>query len=541
MEVFELTLPQRNTFVGDYLNNKEQALHYFNYNFQHQHSYEARKEELAHRNFPREQLVEVLTNYNHKFSFGTKTFENINRLKQDNATVVIGGQQAGLLTGPLYSIHKIISIIQLAEQQERELQIPVIPVFWIAGEDHDFQEINHVFTSSHGSLKKQIVPQRTSEKEPVSSVIIDKEKVWKWVKEVVASYGDREHTKSLLQILEAQLEKSLTYTDFFSHLIATLFPNSGIVLIDAADHQLRQLEAPFFQQIIANNKQLQQAVKKKEEALKRQKYAVPIKVGTQDTHLFYLHGNERILLERTEQGYFWGKRNEVMFTEEELAAIAAKNPEKLSNNVVTRPLMQEYLFPCLAFIAGPGEIAYWAMLKEAFSLFSFQVPPVVPRHMLTIVERHIEKTMTEEKIDYKLAIEKGTQSTIDEWLAKESHIDINQLFSEATEEINDVHEKLKNQVASISSSLAQYGDENLKQIKYQLALFEKEIKQTIKRQHEAKIKRFTDVELSFCPHQMPQERVWNIAYYLNRYGFDFCERLLKIPMTFNGKQKIIKL
>ncbi len=97
------------------------------------------------KNIDRDKLTEALTEMNKEWDAPESTYKAIERLKEENSAVVIGGQQAGLLTGPLYTINKVLSVIQFAKQQESKLNVPIIPVFWIAGEDHDFDEINHVF------------------------------------------------------------------------------------------------------------------------------------------------------------------------------------------------------------------------------------------------------------------------------------------------------------------------------------------------------------------------------------------------------------
>src|SRR5699024_1311734 len=132
-------------------NNEERIFQYFDYTpF---NDYEQRVRDLNHRVFNRERLADVLHIVNKQWGAPQSTHDNIEQLRKENSVVVIGGQQAGLMTGPLYTINKIISIIQFAKQQEALLQIPVIPVFWIAGEDHDYDEINHVFLLEESEIK----------------------------------------------------------------------------------------------------------------------------------------------------------------------------------------------------------------------------------------------------------------------------------------------------------------------------------------------------------------------------------------------------
>src|SRR5690625_1562886 len=165
MRIDPIQLTNLNKLINDYRNNNNNIMQYFDYSpF---HDYEKRVNDLQNRLFKREQLTDVLFTMNKSWDAPQTTFDNIEKLKNNNSVVVIGGQQAGLLTGPLYTINKIISIIQFAKQKEKELGIPVIPVFWIAGEDHDFDEINHVFLPNHGEMEKYKHPQNILKKQSI--------------------------------------------------------------------------------------------------------------------------------------------------------------------------------------------------------------------------------------------------------------------------------------------------------------------------------------------------------------------------------------
>src|SRR5699024_8817028 len=156
-----------------------------------------------------------------------------------------------------------------------------------------------------------------------------------------------------------------------------------IVLIDSADEAVRKMESNYFIQLIEKQPEISKGVYHSLEDLKKSGYAVSLEADPEDGHLFYHLNGERILLTRDEEGNWQGKQGECLLSNEELIQIAKDQPELLSNNVATRPLMQELLFPTLAFIGGPGEIAYWAALQRAFAALEIKMPPVVPRLSLT--------------------------------------------------------------------------------------------------------------------------------------------------------------
>src|SRR5699024_3294386 len=365
MRITPITLQKQNALIDDYRNHRSGILEHFDYDPYLESTYQSREKTLQNKHIDRENLTEALVTMNRRWDAPQSTYLNIERLKKDNSVVVIGGQQAGLLTGPMYTINKIISIIQFAKQQESKLQTPVIPVFWIAGEDHDFAEINHIYLPEHNTMKKYKLQQRISDKRPVSDISIDQSAAGEWIDQLFAGLAETEHTKKLYRTIRDCLRQSGTYVDFFARVIYQLFDKEGVVLADSGDSSMREMEKHHFATLIENQKKISSGVYTALQQLKQKGYAVSLEAEPDDAHLFYHDGNDRILLTRDDEGNWRGKQREVLLTTEELLETAQNDPSKLSNNVVTRTVMQECLFPTLAFIGGPGEVGYWSVLKPA--------------------------------------------------------------------------------------------------------------------------------------------------------------------------------
>ena len=152
MELESLALQEKNKVMQSYNNDKEFLHTFFDYENE-ESSYPDRLKELAGRTFERRQLAETIRSFMEPFGISANATTHIEELAE-NAVAVVGGQQAGILTGPLYSVHKAISVILLAKRQREKLGVPVVPVFWVAGEDHDLNEINHVYTEMEGRATK---------------------------------------------------------------------------------------------------------------------------------------------------------------------------------------------------------------------------------------------------------------------------------------------------------------------------------------------------------------------------------------------------
>lgn len=204
----------------------------------------------------------------------------------EGAYVIVGGQQAGVLTGPLYSVHKAISVILLARQQREKLEKKVIPLFWIAGEDHDLEEINHTYTTVDATLKKRVYKERSKRKTMASTTAINKEEMESFVRTVFADFGESEYTKDLLHNVLTHLHASDTFTDFFTALMNELFAKYGLLMLDAAFPAFRQYEADFFVRLIEHNEEIAQVVVAQEEAFNQAGYGKPIEAVASNANLF---------------------------------------------------------------------------------------------------------------------------------------------------------------------------------------------------------------------------------------------------------------
>ena len=542
MEILELSLRSSNQFMNDLTQQKLKHEMFFDYNIHSKEVFQKRVVDLKNRSFKREELSAYLKEYAKRFSENNeKTLENIERLKHPDSVVVIGGQQAGLLTGPLYTIHKIISIIVLARNEEKALGIPVIPVFWIAGEDHDFAEINHVFTSKDKILKKLTIKDSPIKKQSVSDLPLNQQKTLDWIEQVFESFGETDYSNELLEHLTNSVNQSDTYVEFFEQVIMTLFENEGLVLVNSGDPGLRQFERSCFQSILNQNSSLYDAVKTQQIEMRSRNYQPIIEMPEKSANLFYHHEGERFLLERKSDEEFMISDIGLTLSLEELNGVIEMYPQKLSNNVVTRPLMQEYLFPTLAFIAGPGEVTYWAELKRVFSMMDMKMPPVLPRLNITLLERSIERNLAEADLSLDDVLHNGVEKSITDFLKSVSPVDMNPLVEEAKKQVSDIHETLIEAALKVDKSLESMLKKNGVFIQEQLDFLNRSVEKRKQLQYEVQISKFKSIELSLLPNLNPQERIWNIYYYLNKFGPDFVKELLNLSYSFNGKHKIVKI
>jgi bacillithiol synthase len=540
MEVREIPLRATTSLATDYINGAFPTEKGFSYSLKAEDVFRRRLSDIKDKAYLRRELVEYLRSYHKRFQASSKTMENIDKLLDPESVVVVGGQQAGLLTGPLYTIYKIITIIGLAKEQERQLGVPVVPIFWIAGEDHDIAEVNHVYVVEDGKMKKSVYPYLLQEKRMVADMPLDRQVAYDWVSSVVKTYGETETTNKLLDFLFRCLEESQTFVDFFASLVLRMFASEGLVVLNAADAELRVLESGFFTALIERHREITAAVLQKQDELRRLGYKQLLDIHPHSTNLFYYDGRERWLLEYDSQKeMFRSKKGDIMLAKGELMQLAKTKPACLSNNVVTRPLMQEFLLPTLAFVAGPGEIAYWAELKEAFSVFGLQMPPVIPRAQMTIVERSIQTDLADIGIDIMDVLEGRIEAAKQQWLAKKARYPLEDIFAKAKVEMEEIHRPLREIGMEIDRGLAGVLTKNAALVQAQIDFLQQTLQRALMRKYEVELQKFLRVEMSLRPNGAPQERIWNIFYYINKYGFDFVEKLLQLNGHWNGMHKIV--
>ncbi|MCS0672965.1 bacillithiol biosynthesis cysteine-adding enzyme BshC [Cytobacillus firmus] len=544
MEILNLSLPATNRFATDYIAQTEEIMQFFHYRYNSDSDYKARLAELKGRSFMRNELSEYIGEFMDQFPASPAVHDSLNKLKQENSAVIIGGQQAGILTGPLYTIHKIISIINLAKQQESKLGIPVVPVFWIAGEDHDYQEVNHIFIEKNNKMEKMTYPEKVLEKKMVSNIPLNREKCRAWVEDIIETFGETEHTKDLLLSLEGIIMNSHTYVEFFAGIIMHLFKETGLLLVDSGDQKLRRLESSIFGKQIKGFEDITKRVKSQQQNLENAGFPNAIDLSENAANLFYYDEKhkERILLEfNHEKKVFTGREQTHEFSMNELLEISENHPERLSNNVVTRPITQECLFPVLSFIAGPGEIAYWAELKMAFEWFGMKMPPIMPRLNITILERSVESDLRELGLDLQGVLVSGTKAEKDEYLRSIKNESIEAQFQKTKAQVKQNYELIEELTMKEVHALLPMLKKNEDLLIRQIDFMENKIQKSIQQKHEVIIMKYEKAENSLRPGGVPQERVWNVLYYLNKYGMNFLEEFIEYSFHFDGTHKVIKI
>jgi bacillithiol biosynthesis cysteine-adding enzyme BshC len=347
-----------------------------------------------------------------------------------------------------------------------------------------------------------------------------------------------EFTDRLKEEVDECLESSTSYTDFFAALMHRLFAKHGLLLIDSADQGLKLLGRQTLQSIIRHYEQIDHHVREQIDRIEQQGFPAQVQVGEFPALLFIEEEQERRLLEKRGER-FHTKDNRFQYTEAELLSLAQQEPWRFSNNVITRPLMQETLFPTLGFVGGPGEIAYWALYRSYFEYMGLTLPIIYPRVSMTLVEKPIAKIMEKREVPLS-AVFDDLERYKREWLEAQVELDLEGLFNEARQGIKSIYEPLLQKIDHIPG-MDQLGEKNLEKIMEQVTFLEKRALAGVKAQHEAALRQFDKLQQALYPYQKPQERLHNAFTFLNKHGMVLVDHLLETAFPVNGKHKVVYL
>ena len=486
--------------IVDYLDQKAELKTLYN-RFPTLENFKLQIEEKS-KNFPirnREILVNALLNQHQKFEISEATSTNIELLKDSKTFTITTGHQLNLFTGPLYFIYKIISVINLTK--ELKITYPennFVPVYWMATEDHDFDEINYF------NFKGSKIQWKKESKGPVGR--LNTSGLEEVFEQFSSELGLGNNANYLRELFKKSYLEHENLADATRYLANELFKNEGLVILDGDDLELKKLFIPYAKEELLH----QTSFKKVNETLPLLK-EYNVQVNPREINLFYIQDNlrERIILEN---GNYKINNTQLSFSESEILTELENNPKNFSPNVILRPLYQEVILPNLCYIGGGGELAYWLELKSNFEENNITFPILLLRNSaLVATKKQVEKL---EKLGLNWSdIFQNQQNLINE-KTKE--------FSDLTIDFSEQKAFLKNQFEALhiianktdKSFIGAVKAQEVKQLKG-LENLEKKLLKAEKRIYSEKLERIIQLQNELFPNQSLQERKSNFADFYN--------------------------
>lgn len=458
-------------------------------------------------------LVEALAAQYADLEVSAATRANIEVLAQETTFTVTTAHQPSLATGPLYYIYKIVSAIHLARLlKETYPKNDFVPVFVTGGEDHDFEEVNHL-----NLFNKKIV----WENEESGSVGMMKTASLQGVlSELKDILGDRDEAQAIYEILEKAYTGHDKYALATVDLVNRLFGEYGLVVLSMNNAALKAEFVPIMKRELLEQPS-QDLINKATGELEAAGFSG--QAHAREINLFYLRDQirERIVLE---EGVYKVLNTDYVFSEEELITELETNPQHFSPNVVMRPLFQELILPNLAYIGGGGEIAYWLERKEQFAHFGLNFPMLIRRNSVLWLDAGTKKRMAKLGLATEdLFIE--TETLLKRFIRQNTENELS--LAEEKAQQTKVFDAIKYKAQEIDPTLAKaVAAEQVKQMNV-LNQLEGRLMRAEKQKHETALNQIRSLKDKLFPGNGLQERHDNFLGFYLKYGRQFFEVLLE--------------
>jgi bacillithiol synthase len=478
-------------------------------------------EVLARHEVNRKRLCDALEKMNRSWEATEETLRNIERLRSSKCAAIVTGQQAGLFTGPLYTIYKALSAVKLAACLEGR-GIEVVPVFWMATEDHDFAEVRAAeFIACDGRLASvQVASAMHRENSPVGHTILD-DSIEDTIRQLLDTLPATQFTPDVEQLLREAYQPGRAYGEAFARMMTALVGRFGLILLDPLDVELKQLAAPLYAEAARRAPEIASAITERSRKLESENYHAQVFASANSFSLFLHADGARRALTRVEgdtsDPRYRAKSIEGSWTIDELAKRAESEPENFSPNVTLRAVVQDYLLPTVAYFGGAAEVAYFAQTSEVYRVLNRPATPILHRASLTLVEHRTGRTLERYNLrleDFLAGIDSVTARVVEKYLGEREA----QTFNETEQIINEALEKLKAQFSEFDSTLAAALATGQRKINYQLETMRA-------RFHRAQIERdrtaHRQLERAFAqlyPEKTLQERRINVTSLIARHG-----------------------
>lgn len=476
----------------------------------------------------RERVAAVLERQNRRFGAGSKTLENLQRLKE-GAAAVVTGQQVALFGGPMFSLLKAITVGILAEKTGS------VPIFWLATEDHDLAEVNFVHLPAADHLETFSTNPPHVEGAPVGAIAFSDE-ISQLLERLEAQFGSSE----ILGILKKSYQPGETFGSAFGKFYAQVFAESGLILIDPWDAELHQIASPIFRDSLIQWDEIRHGLKQREQELEQAGYHAQVKVTPSHTLCFYLQDEARTPVRRAPHeldGFFIGERR---ISREELIAETESHPERFSANVLLRPIMQDYLLPTLCYVGGPTEVAYFAQVDVVYRCLLNRAGAIVPRLSATVIEPKQAKLLDRYQLEL-LESFRGPEK-LREYVAGKALPDgIMNSFDAAANHLEQGMELLQGPLEKLDPTLMDAAENAASKMRYQLQSLREKAARAEARKNTELQRHADELSTMLYPNKNLQEREVGSAYFLLKHGVGVIEQLLQKLQAGCVEHQVVRL
>jgi bacillithiol biosynthesis cysteine-adding enzyme BshC len=479
------------------------------------------------------QVVQILRQQAVAFGADASVSQSLDRLAA-GAVAVVTGQQVGLFGGPAYAFYKALTAVAIASELS-ESGIAAVPVFWLAGEDHDLAEVNHCYWPRRNGLQRLEVTPEEGAGCSVSEI-----KLGLAVEPLVAQAVESlegEAVEWVEQALRASYLPQETFSSAFGKLMARLLAGRGMVLLDPSDPRLHRLAATVYRRALEQRNELGSDLLRRNKELEKAGLHAQVKVSERGTLLFLRVDGQRLPVRLRNHKFVTG---DSAFSVDELLALVDSAPERFSANVLLRPVVQDFLLPTAAYVGGPAEVAYFAQAEAVYRRLQCPMPAILPRAGFTLVDAHVGKLLRR----YGLTVSdlfQGRQAVRRRMEQLSLPAGLMRQFDSGEKSLRAALRKLRAPLRKLDRTLEGALDSGERKMLYQFLKLRgkagrsENFRTGVVDRHEQAVLE------SLYPHHQPQERVHNLLLVLARHGPELLDFLLRHCADGGSQHHVVHL
>jgi len=556
MNLTKLTNQHKHPFIKAYQEQQKNILELFSYNNIDDSNYKLRINDIknilcSNSNIAnRVDIAEVLTKYHEKLAqinnqsiICCDVQKNINAISS-GAITIVSGQQAGLLTGPIYTINKIISLLRMCADLSDKFNETIVPIFWIAGEDHDIEEVDHLYLNSAENIQKVSVKWRTKPRTSIAEVKLTKEQVINIIDQLKAIMPDSIYKKNIInELYNIYVDESISVA--FAAILYKLFSPYGLVLFDSHDKSIKQYEKDVLITIVKQSVEISDAIEAGFQNFILTGHQPQIVPEYNKLGIFVNLYDRRCSIHRINDDKFFIQHANLEITKDNLIQLITDKPHIFSTNVLLRPIMQEFLFQPLVYIGGQAEVMYWAQLQPVFEIFQYKMPIVKLRNSYTYITYNLSLKLQKYKVTDYFIFNNYSSWKRNVLLQNTENFDMKLDFDKLTYEMQQIYNKYTDNIPELfinKNLVREITNQKWNRIYQQLNDLHAKIVNEHNKRYDILRCELDWMENEILPFSKLQERVLNIFYFINILGYDFINNLIKDKdNVIEGEHILVKM
>lgn len=491
--------------------------------YAHAHSYQALLHKLRSYTYhgDRDQLFKLMKQFNSTFELHERALHNLELLREHDTLTITTGQQTSLLGGPLYTVFKTIGLIHMARRLTEQTGKPVIPVFWLADEDHDIQEIAGLQFPGQSGMERMALD--FGEPAHATGALTLPPSFDAFFDQATSALPNTEFHEPLRALLQECYSGQTSVRDGFGNLLARLFSHHGLLFCGSFNKKIKRHMVPVFETALSMAPSIQNNLT---EHTRKVSDAYHQQAHIQDSLLFW-HDPEKGRVRLSYRDGIWYRGQERAGTTQDLLTTLHDYPERFSPNVFLRPIVQDYLLPNVAYMGGPAEIAYYAQMQGLYSLFGLQNPFLASRFSATLIEPAIERLLKEFSFNLH-EYGKRAEELEQEYLRQTTDPELDQTFETWKQRSEQLHTEMMQRLSPDNPGLLKHGEAMTREYTRSLDRFRKKMFQEQRKREEIQLARLSRIRDGFYPDNQLQERSVAFIYFMAKYGPDLWDRTLKL-------------